>query len=143
MPPNRVPEMRNSKEKVPKRGVRPSASVLILTAVAAAILTPMLSLPVSAQEPGQSEGHGTPRTDAEEGLGQPNDPNCFGEINSGLAQAAGGVGEHASDPVPSSPGRETPRLGVGNQEEGTPGEHGLTVGPLFGQPCEAGPSSQN
>jgi hypothetical protein len=45
--------MRNSKEKVPKRGIRPSASVLILTAVAAAILTPMLSLPVSAQEPGQ------------------------------------------------------------------------------------------
>jgi hypothetical protein len=138
--------MQYSKEKVPKRGARPSASVLILTAVAAAILTPMLSLPVSAQEePGQSEGHGTPRPETEVGTttGQPTDPNCFGEINSGLAQAAGGVGEHASDPVPSNPGRETPRLGVGNQEEGTPGEHGLTVGPLFGQPCEAGPSSQN
>ncbi|MFL6484630.1 MAG: hypothetical protein ACJ70Z_07960 [Nitrososphaera sp.] len=88
-------------------------------------------------------GHGTPRTDSPTGTGQPTDPNCFGEINSGLAQSSGGVGEHASDPVPGDDDNETPRLGVGNQAEGTPGEHGLTVGPGFGQQCEEGPSSQN
>jgi hypothetical protein len=52
--------MRVSKEKVPEKRVRPSASVLILMAVAAAILSPMLLLPVSAQE-----GQGTPRPEDE------------------------------------------------------------------------------
>jgi hypothetical protein len=89
-------------------------------------------------------GHGTPRTDP----GQPTDPNCFGEINTGAAQIEDGqpgLGEHASDPVPTNPGRETPRLGVGNQVEDTPGEHAQTVGPIIlgPDPCEPGPSSQN
>ena len=119
--------MRFLKEKVPEKRVRPSASVLILMAVAAAILSPMLLLPVSAQE-----GQGTPRRD----LGQPPDSNCWGEINSGLAQSSGGVGDHASDPIPGDDDRETPRDGVGNQLEDSPGEHGETVGPLFGQECE-------
>jgi hypothetical protein len=139
--------MQHFDEKPPKQGIHLSASVLILTAVVTAILSPIFSLPVSAQEgPGHSEGHGTPRTESETGTGQPTDPNCWGEANSGLAQddfGDPGVGSHASDPVPNNPGRETPRLGVGNQEEGTPGEHGQTVGPQFGQPCEEGPSSQN
>ena len=78
------------------------------------------------------------------GTGQPTNPNCFGEINSGLAQSSGGVGQHASNPIPNNDDpHDTPRLGVGNQAEGTPGEHGLTVGPLFGQTCEEGPSAQN
>jgi hypothetical protein len=91
-----------------------------------------------------NDGHGTPRTDP----GQPTDPNCFGEINTGAAQKEDtqpGLGEHASDPVPSLPGRETPRLGVGNQVEDTPGEHAQTVGPIVlgPDPCEPGPSAQN
>jgi hypothetical protein len=125
--------MRHSNEKVPEKRVRPSASVLVLILMAvatAAILSPMLLLPVSAQE-----GQGTPRTDP----GQPDDPDCWGEANSGLATddfGDPGVGQHASDPVPSIPGRETPRDGVGNQEEDSPPEHGAVVGPGFGQPCE-------
>jgi hypothetical protein len=126
--------MRVLKEKVPEKRVRPSAFVLILMAVAAAaaaILSPILVLlPVSAQE-----GQGTPRTDP----GQPDDPDCWGEANSGLAtddRGDPGVGQHASDPVPTVPGRETPRDGVGNQPEDSPPEHGAVVGPGFGQPCE-------
>jgi hypothetical protein len=127
-----------SKEKNAKKIVCPNASVLFLMAVAAAILSPMLLLPVSAQEveePGNSEGHGTPRTDP----GQPDDPDCWGEANSDLAQddfGDPGVGQHASDPIPGDDDKETPRAGVGNQAEDTPPEHGAVVGPLFGQPCE-------
>jgi hypothetical protein len=125
--------MQNSKEKVPKRGVRPSASVLILMAVAATTLMTLSSfLPLAYAQ-------GTPRVNP----GSPPDPNCWGEINSGLAQSSGGVGEHASDPIPGDDDRETPRAGVGNQAEDSPGEHAQTVGPRFGQECEAGPSSQN
>lgn len=127
-------KMQHSKEKVPKEGVRPSASVLVLMAVAAAILSPMLLLPVSAQE---ETGQGTPRTDP----GQPDDPDCWGEANSGLATddfGDPGVGQHASDPVPGDDDRETPRDGVGNQAEDSPPEHGAVVGPGFGQPCEEG-----
>jgi hypothetical protein len=87
----------------------------------------------SSDGKGFSDGHGTPRTDPD----KPNDPNCWGEANSGFAQDSGGVGEHASDPVPTQPGRETPRKGVGNQNEDTPGEHGETVAPLFGQSCDS------
>jgi hypothetical protein len=123
--------MRVLKEKVPEKRVHPSASVLILMAVAAAaILSPMFLLPVSAQE-----GQGTPRTDP----GQPDDPDCWGEANSGLARddfGSPGVGQHASDPVPGDDDRETPRDGVGNQAEDSPPEHGAVVGPGFGQPCE-------
>lgn len=89
-------------------------------------------------------GHGTPRTDP----GQPTDPNCFGEISAGAAQIEDGqpgLGEHASDPIPGDDDRETPRAGVGNQREDTPGEHAQTVGPIIlGEgACEEGPSSQN
>ena len=82
-----------------------------------------------------ANAQGTPRQDP----GQPPDANCWGEINSGLAQddvGSPGVGEHASDPVPGDDDRETPRAGVGNQAEDTPGEHAQTVGRLFGQICE-------
>ena len=135
--------MRVSKEKVPEKRVHPSVSVLLLMAVATAILSPMLLLPVSAQE-AEEPGQGTPRTDP----GQPPDPNCFGEINTGAAQiedSQPGLGEHASDPIPGDDDRETPRAGVGNQDEDTPGEHAQTVGPaiLGPEPCEPGPSAQN
>jgi hypothetical protein len=110
-----------------------TARVILLAAmlvVAGGIATLGSTTAVYAQV--SSEGKGTPPKDP----GRPNDPNCWGEANSGLAQDSGGVGEHASDPVPSLPGRETPRKGVGNQAEDTPPEHGETVGPLFGQPCD-------
>jgi hypothetical protein len=129
---------------VPKKEVHPSASVLILMAVGAAILSPMLLLPVSAQEveePGHSGGHGTPREDP----GQPDDPDCWGEVSSDLAQTADGspgLGEHASDPIPGDADNETPRRGIGNNFQGddTPPEHGATVAPIDGNPetdCEA------
>jgi hypothetical protein len=129
--------MRVSKEKVPKKRVHPSASALILMAVAAAaaILSPMLLfLPVSAQE-----GQGTPRTDP----GQPDDPDCWGEVSSTVAQREDdqpGLGEHASNPIPEPEpdpdpdevDHDTPRDGVGNQAEDTPPEHGANVGQIVG-----------
>ncbi len=124
--------MRVLKGRVPEKRVHPSASVLILMAVAAAaILSPMLLLPVSAQE-----GQGTPRTDP----GQPDDPDCWGEVSSTVAQRDDdqpGLGEHASDPIPDGEGdHDTPRAGVGNQAEDSPPEHGAVVGPLIGINCE-------
>jgi hypothetical protein len=117
---------------------RATARVILLAAmlvVAGGITTLGATTAVYAQRAndgaGESEGHGTPPNDP----GRPNDPNCWGEANSGLAQDSGGVGEHASDPLPL-PGRETPRKGVGNQAEDTPPEHGETVGQFFGQPCD-------
>jgi hypothetical protein len=121
--------MRSLKEKVQKKRIRPSASVLILMAVAGTILSPMLLLPVNAA-PGDNR-QGTPRG----GGGSPPDPDCWGEVVSTLTQAddgSPGIGEHSSDPVPSVPGRETPRDGVGNQDEGTPSEHGATVSAIDG-----------
>ena len=94
----------------------------------AAILSPMsLLLPASAQE-----GQGTPRTDP----GQPDDPDCWGEVSSTVAQRDDdqpGLGEHASDPIPDGEGdHDTPRAGVGNQAEDTPPEHGANVGQIVG-----------
>jgi hypothetical protein len=114
--------MRVSKDKVPEKRVRPSASVLILMAVAAAILSPMLLLPVSAQE-----GQGTPRPEEERGA--PPDADCWGEVTSEFAHRLGGIGGHAS-------AQEEPRDGVGNQEEGHPSQHGATVGAAVNIPCE-------
>jgi hypothetical protein len=138
--------MRFLKEKVPEKRVRPSVALLVIAVVGTAILSIGVITPaaVFAQEAIGNDGHGTPRTDP----GQPTDPNCFGEINTGAAQiedSQPGLGEHASDPVPSLPGRETPRLGVGNQVEDTPGEHAQTVGPIILGPeaCEPGPSPEN
>jgi hypothetical protein len=36
----------------------------------------------------------------------------------------GNLGSHASDPVPENPGHETPREGIGNQDQGHPAAHG-------------------
>jgi hypothetical protein len=47
----------------------------------------------------------------------------------GGGQAFGG---HASDPVPGDDDNETPREGVGNQDEDHPSDHADTVGPRFG-----------
>lgn len=56
--------------------------------------------------------------------------NCFGVVISDRAQEhkenpdEGTLGSHASDPVPEIPGHETPRQGIGNQDQGTPAAHG-------------------
>ncbi len=117
--------MQHSKEKVPKKGARPSASVLILMAVAATTLMSLSSLLPLAY------AQGTPRTDP----GQIEDPDCWGEVNSQLAQVDDGQpgeGEHVSDPLPNRPGHETPRDGVGNQDEDHPALHGETVSTIDG-----------
>ena len=56
--------------------------------------------------------------------------NCFGKVISHEAQEhkedpdEGTLGEHSSDPVPELEGNETPRQGIGNQDQGHPAAHG-------------------
>jgi hypothetical protein len=56
--------------------------------------------------------------------------DCFGKVIQERAQehktdpSAGNLGSHASDPVPENPGHETPREGIGNQDQGHPAAHG-------------------
>jgi hypothetical protein len=55
---------------------------------------------------------------------------CFGKVISHEAQEhkenpdEGTLGEHSSDPVPEVEGNETPRQGIGNQDQGHPSAHG-------------------
>ena len=138
--------MNLTKEKVPRKGIlgteknmtmkKNNVTMALLVIVAGAVILSIGTITNSAYA---TTGQGTPR----ENPGQPPDPNCWGEINSGLAQSSGGVGQHASNPIrdpkgtpPQDIDRETPRAGVGNQAEDSPGEHAQTVGPQFGQECE-------
>lgn len=57
--------------------------------------------------------------------------NCFGKVISHEAQehkepgsTEGTLGEHSRDPVPGIIGNETPRQGIGNQDQGHPAAHG-------------------
>jgi hypothetical protein len=56
--------------------------------------------------------------------------NCFGKVIEHEAQEhkenpdEGTLGEHSSDPVPELEGNETPRQGIGNQDQGHPAAHG-------------------
>jgi hypothetical protein len=57
--------------------------------------------------------------------------DCFGKVISHEAQEhkdpdsdEGTLGEHSSDPVPELEGNETPRQGIGNQDQGHPSTHG-------------------
>ena len=58
------------------------------------------------------------------------DANCFGKVIQERAQdhkdepEEGTLGSHSRDPVPEVPGNETPRQGIGNQNQGTPAAHG-------------------
>jgi hypothetical protein len=135
--------MQYSKEKAPKKGVRPSVALLVLAVIgAAAILsigatmTPVFAAPPSGETPGHSEGHGTPRTEP----GQQDDPECWGEATNQLTHlddGQPGIGEHVSNPIPNNDDpHDTPRLGVGNQVEDTPAQHGETVGAIIGISCE-------
>jgi hypothetical protein len=57
--------------------------------------------------------------------------NCFGKVISHEAQEhkeegsdEGTLGEHSRDPVPGDGDNETPRQGIGNQDQGHPAAHG-------------------
>jgi hypothetical protein len=58
------------------------------------------------------------------------DANCFGKVIQHEAQEhkedpdEGTLGSHSSDPVPEISGNETPRQGIGNQDQGHPAAHG-------------------
>jgi hypothetical protein len=64
------------------------------------------------------------------------DSNCWGKVTSDFTTTKDGDGggdmSHASDPVRGDDDRETPREGVGNQDEDHPSDHADTVGPQFG-----------
>ena len=69
-------------------------------------------------------------TDPTVNNGEPITANCFGKVIEHEAQEhkedpdEGTLGEHSSDPVPEIEGNETPRQGIGNQDQGHPAEHG-------------------
>lgn len=65
--------------------------------------------------------------------------NCWGKVTSDFTSQRDGdggggqvFGQHASDPVGGDSDNETPREGVGNQDEDHPSDHADTVGPRFG-----------
>ena len=69
-------------------------------------------------------------TDPTVNNGEPITANCFGKVIQHEAQEhkedpdEGTLGEHSSDPVLEIPGNETPRQGIGNQDQGHPAAHG-------------------
>jgi hypothetical protein len=138
--------MRNSKEKSPKEGISPSMALLVLAVTGTVTMmttTTTTSNVAFAQAcvDDMQPCHGTPPQTP--GAGP--DPSCWGEATSGVAKSSGGVGEHSSDPIQDEDDeshtgkidRETPRSGIGNMEEDTPGEHGEAVDQAFGQDCTA------
>lgn len=57
--------------------------------------------------------------------------NCWGQVTSDAAQDFGsGFGQHAANPT-GDEDNDTPREGVGNQDEDHPSDHADTVGPAF------------
>jgi hypothetical protein len=134
--------MRLLKEKVPKEGVSPSMALLVIavagtvTMMTTTTTTSNVAFAQACVDPMQP-CHGTPPQTP--GAGP--DPSCWGEATSGVAKSSGGVGEHSSNPIPEEEGeeidRDTPRSGIGNMPEDTPGEHGEAVDQAFGQNCTA------
>ncbi len=59
------------------------------------------------------------------------DANCFGKVIQHEAQEhkeegsdEGTLGQHSRNPVPGDSDNETPRQGIGNQDQGHPAAHG-------------------
>src|ERR687891_120665 len=71
-----------------------------------------------------------------DGPDEKDEANCWGKVTSDFTTTndgdGGGSMRHASDPVPGDDDNETPREGVGNQDEDHPSDHADTVGPRFG-----------
>jgi hypothetical protein len=77
--------------------------------------------------PGRDDG---PRQTDDDDTGE---ANCWGKVTSSLTKnddGKPGIGEHSSNPVPGDDDNETPREGVGNQNEGHPSDHADQVGGL-------------
>jgi hypothetical protein len=122
---------------------------LFLLPLLAALVITTTSVPVFAStgmndgEEGDRQGEGDTQPDRvgndeeddedadRDGPDENDDANCWGKVTSELAEGEG-IGEHSSDPVGGDDDNETPREGVGNQEEGHPSDHADTVGPRFG-----------
>ena len=112
------------------------AAVVVVVASGKSTFGTMTSSDAYAQEAIGNDGHGTPREEP----GQQDDPECWGEVTQELAQQEDhqpGIGEHVSNPIPNNDDpHDTPRLGVGNQAQDTPAEHGEFVGGLIDISCE-------
>jgi hypothetical protein len=78
-----------------------------------------------------------------DGPDEQEDANCWGKVTSDFTTTNDGdggggqsFGEHTSNPVDDpdteDEDNETPREGVGNQDEDHPSDHADTVGPRFG-----------
>jgi hypothetical protein len=74
-----------------------------------------------------------------DGPDEKEDANCWGKVTSDFTTTQDGdggggraFGGHTSDPVGGDDDNETPREGVGNQDEDHPSDHADTVGPRFG-----------
>ena len=122
-----------------------------ITTTAATIMTPLDAFATQSQRSQASQGsdqsqrvgvHDNDDQTSGEGASQGgtvSDPtipngqvsaNCFGKVIEHEAQEhkenpdEGTLGEHSSDPVPELEGNETPRQGIGNQDQGHPAAHG-------------------
>jgi hypothetical protein len=85
----------------------------------------------SCDSDGCDPGQGNTGDPSDEG-----EANCWGKVSSALGQTQDHPA-HAADPVPGDRDNETPREGVGNQQEGHPSDHADTVGGFLGidEPC--------
>jgi hypothetical protein len=85
----------------------------------------------SCDSDGCDPGQGNTGDPSDEG-----EANCWGKVSSALGQTQDHPA-HAADPVPGNEDNETPREGVGNQQEGHPSDHADTVGGFLGidEPC--------
>jgi hypothetical protein len=120
-----------------------------ITTTAATIMTPLDAFATQSQRSQASQGsdqsqrvgaHDNAQQTSGEGAqqgGTVTDPttgtitaNCFGEVIQHEAQehkenpSEGTLGQHSSDPVPGDSDNETPRQGIGNQDQGHPAAHG-------------------
>ena len=73
-----------------------------------------------------------------DGPDEKGEANCWGKVisdaandNDGDGLAPGEFGQHAANPT-GDDDNDTPREGVGNQDEDHPSDHADTVGPRFG-----------
>ena len=112
------------------------AAITILLGATASFGVSLSSSVAYAQEAIGNGGHGTQREEP----GQQDDPECWGEVTQQLAHqedSQPGIGEHVSNPIPNNHDpHDAPRLGVGNQAQDTPAEHGEFVGGLINIGCE-------
>jgi hypothetical protein len=122
--------------------------LLLLAASAITTIPVFASTGMGGDPPGTGQDNPQPdRVGADDdeverdGPDEKEDANCWGKVTSDATNDNDGdglggreFGSHASDPVqrPGDTDNETPREGVGNQDEDHPSDHADTVGPRFG-----------